>query len=111
MKRSIFLYSLVLAIPLSASSWFGKSLEKRIEGQWLRGTQKLTMKSGVISMTDSGIVFGSYSVLDEQSIRFIHRKKDGIDTVLIVKFPDDNTMLWNRKSGATLLSFTRQVTQ
>ena len=75
------------------------TLQAKLEGDWmLRGNFALTFGERLIAGKASGTVWGEYEVLSDDEIRFTSENPPRMDVVVIVQFPDEQTMVWYLRS-------------
>ncbi len=100
----VFLFvCLFILCGCSPSSPGGDSLplEGKMQGKW-RGGREYTFKAGVMALSN-GRVYASYQVLDKETIRFRQDSSESpVDYLLIVRFPDPNTMVWYKSRSGQL---------
>ena len=102
--------SFLIVLIACAAIFFGcdarSALDKRLSGQWRRGSVEFVFQSGTISTRQTGYVYATYEVLDEQTIRFRRDNRDSpIDLVVKVSFPEPNRMLWQRRRGEEFIDW------
>jgi hypothetical protein len=89
------------------------SLENRLNGHWIMGSGKFVLKGGTMAVLGTSYIYASYTIIDEQTIRF-HREGSELssprDLVVKVSFPAPDRMTWQLESAGKLsdwLSFQR----
>ena|SRR5688572_11456383 len=102
--------SFLMLLIACAAIFFGcdarSALDKKLLGQWRRGSLEFVFQSGTISTRRTGHVYATYEVLDQQTIRFRRDDRDSpIDLIVKVSFPDSNRMLWQRRRGEEFIDW------
>lgn len=104
MKLFTFPITCLPALLCVSCSDPSQSLDKSIEGRWLLDNLDFTFRSGAMVATANSMVYGSYQIIDAQTIRFQRNNKDILlDAMVTVKFPGSDSMIWYRNESGKLV--------
>ena len=96
--KLFFKICLIISVWLLLNCSQKASLEREIEGKWQRGSIEFVFKGGAMAVLQTSRVYGSYEVIDTQTIRFQRDDPERhLDLLIMVSFPTSDIMIWQRE--------------